>query len=212
MAHPKTIYLIRHGQTDHNAQRILQGSSVDASLNQVGKAQARYFYECYREVPFDLVITSELRRTRESVADFIAAGIDWEEHPDINEICLGGYEGKQVTPECKAEMRAVKEGWETGKLDGRIGGGESARELGERLERFIRQLRDRQERHVLICSHGGAMSGLITRMMGKPLSTMNALRHYNLGLWTAEQEADGRFTFHLMNDRGHLPVAPKLSQ
>ena len=208
MARPKTIYLIRHGQTDQNLQRILQGSSVDAGLNETGRVQAGHFYDHYRDVPFDLIITSGLRRTRESVANFIDAGIPWEQNPDINEICLGCYEGKPVTPECRAEMKAVRAGWETGKLDGRIGGGESARELGERLERFTEELRGRPERTILVCSHAGTMSGLITRMMGKPMSKMTELRHANLGLWTAEQGADGRFTFHLMNDRGHLPVAP----
>ncbi|EJF08716.1 histidine phosphatase family protein, partial [Pontibacter sp. BAB1700] len=33
----KKIYLIRHGQTDFNLQGIVQGSGVDASLNELGR-------------------------------------------------------------------------------------------------------------------------------------------------------------------------------
>ena len=49
----KTIYLIRHGQTDFNKQGIVQGSGVDSSLNDEGHAQARKFFEAYHHINFD---------------------------------------------------------------------------------------------------------------------------------------------------------------
>ncbi len=36
--------------------------------------------------PFDVVLTSDLKRTRETVNGFIDDGIPWEVHPDINEM------------------------------------------------------------------------------------------------------------------------------
>ena len=50
MTKSKKIYLIRHGQTDFNLQGIVQGSGVDADLNDTGKAQADFFYEKYKTV------------------------------------------------------------------------------------------------------------------------------------------------------------------
>ncbi|PPK88117.1 putative phosphoglycerate mutase [Neolewinella xylanilytica] len=205
MKNPKTIYIVRHGETDFNLRGIVQGSGVDSSLNDTGRAQARHFYERYRAEPFELVITSGLKRTWETVSHFIDGGLPWEKHVTINEMCWGSHEGKLGTPESIAEYQQIKDGWATGELDGRIGGGESAREMGERLQSFIDHLRQRPESKVLICSHGRAMCGLVTLMMGRPLGRMNELRHNNLGLWVAEQREDGTFEFHLQNDRDHLP-------
>ena len=37
----KTIYLFRHGETDLNKNKIMQGSDVNSSLNESGKKQAK---------------------------------------------------------------------------------------------------------------------------------------------------------------------------
>ncbi|MEO0734980.1 MAG: histidine phosphatase family protein, partial [Bacteroidota bacterium] len=43
-----TVYIVRHGQTDFNLQGIVQGSGVDASLNDTGRSQGQHLYEQYR--------------------------------------------------------------------------------------------------------------------------------------------------------------------
>jgi len=141
----------------------------------------------------------------ETVADFIDAGIPWEKHPEINEMSWGDHEGKKGTPESIAEYQEIKDGWGHGRIDGRIGGGESAREMGTRLQKFIDHLPERKEDLLLICSHGRAMCGLVTLMMGKPIDQMNELTHNNTGLWRATLQEDGTWLFDLKNDRTHLP-------
>lgn len=205
MANGKLIYIVRHGETDYNLRGIVQGSGVDASLNETGRLQARHFYDHYRHEPFEVVLTSTLRRTRETVSHFLDAGLPWEQHDTINEMSWGSHEGQLGTPETIAEFQAIKNGWGEGRLDGRVGGGESARELGDRLERFIHHLEERPESKILVCSHGRAMCGLVTLMMGRPLYRMNELQHNNLGLWVAEREAPARYAFRLQNDRSHIP-------
>ena len=54
----KEIYIVRHGQTDLNAQGIVQGKGVDAPLNELGQKQANAFYEAYKHVPFDALYSS----------------------------------------------------------------------------------------------------------------------------------------------------------
>jgi probable phosphoglycerate mutase len=203
----KTVYIVRHGQTDFNLKGIVQGSGVDSSLNDFGRKQGAHLFEKYREVPFQVVITSGLRRTWETVSSFIDLGIPTEKHLEINEMSWGSHEGKKGTPESIEEYRKIKDGWSLGEIDGRIGGGESAREMGQRLQTFIDHLPDREEDLMLICSHGRAMCGLVTLMMGKPIDHMNELRHSNTGLWRATLKDDGFWDFDLMNDRTHLPEA-----
>jgi len=202
-----TVYILRHGQTDFNLQGIVQGSGVNSSLNETGRMQGKLFYDKHKDVPFGVVLTSALKRTHETVAGFIDAGIPWEQHPEINEMSWGAHEGKKGTPESIAEYRTIKDGWGLGEIDGRIGGGESAREMGERLQTFIDHLPKRDEETILICSHGRAMCGLVTLMMGRPIDRMNELTHSNTGLWRATLQADGQWAFDLENDRSHLPEA-----
>lgn len=203
----KTVYIVRHGQTDYNLQGIVQGSGVDSSLNDHGRKQGHFLFEKYGEVAFEVVLTSGLRRTWETVAGFIEKGIAWEKHPEINEMSWGTHEGKKGTAESIAEYQRIKDGWGLGEIDGRIGGGESAREMGVRLQKFIDHLPEREEELMLICSHGRAMCGLVTMMMGRPIDRMNELRHSNTGLWRATLNDKGYWDFDLMNDRTHLPEA-----
>jgi len=71
----KEIYLIRHGETAYNRLGVVQGSGIDAELNDLGKAQAQAFYEAYQHLPFQKIYISELQRTFQSVQAFIEAGI-----------------------------------------------------------------------------------------------------------------------------------------
>ena len=208
----KTVYIVRHGQTDFNLRKIVQGSGVDSSLNETGFEQGRLLYDKYKNVPFQVVLTSGLRRTWETVDGFIAAGIPHEKHVEINEMSWGSHEGKKGTPESIAEYREIKDGWGEGRIDGRIGGGESAREMGARLQRFIDHLPGRKEDLLLICSHGRAMCGLVTLMMGLKIDRMNELIHSNTGVWRGTLQADGSWNFDMMNDRTHLPEVQRIEQ
>ncbi len=200
----KTIYLLRHGETDYNLKGIVQGSGVNSSLNATGRKQAAAFYERYCEVSFELVVTSRLKRTYETVLPFIDDGLPWVEKAEINEMSWGIHEGKLASPDMIASYQEMKAGWLQGDYDRRIEGGESAAELGERLERFIAWLRGRPEELILVCSHGRALCALVTLMMGESLSEMNKHQHSNTGLWRARQ-FPSLFQFDLENDRRHLP-------
>ena len=58
------LYLIRHGVTDQNKKRCLQGRS-DIELNEQGRELARITAEGLRDVNFDLIFTSPLKRAYE---------------------------------------------------------------------------------------------------------------------------------------------------
>ena len=60
MTAKKTIYIIRHGETDYNKQGVIQGRGIDSSLNEMGQQQALQFYRAYHHIGFDIIYTSEL--------------------------------------------------------------------------------------------------------------------------------------------------------
>lgn len=198
-----TIYIVRHGETDYNRQGIVQGSGVDASLNALGKQQAWAFYKKYKEVPFDAVLTSRLRRTHETMAPFIERGLPWEQFAEINEMNWGIHEGKKATPEMAKQYASIKHAWELGDFDAKLPEGESAAELAARLQEFIEHLRRRPEQKMLVCSHGRAMCCLVTLLKDLSLTKMNQFRHSNTGLWTSNYNGLV-FEFELENDTSHL--------
>ncbi len=48
----KTLYIVRHGQTDLNKRGIIQGRGMDTDLNDEGRKQAAQFFNTYKSVPF----------------------------------------------------------------------------------------------------------------------------------------------------------------
>ena len=82
----KKVYLVRHGQTDFNLKNIVQGSGVDAELNDFGRRQAQKFFDVYRHVTFDKVYTSVLKRTKQTVQPFLDLKIPTEALAGLNEI------------------------------------------------------------------------------------------------------------------------------
>lgn len=199
----KTIYIVRHGQTEYNRKHIIQGSGIDAPLNDMGRKQALAFHNYYAAQTFDVVLTSRLRRTRETVAPFIDQGLPWESFAEINEMNWGKYEGKSSTPEMKEDYRRMLSAWREGEYDARIPGGESARELADRLGSFVEHLRARPEERILVCSHGRAMRCLMTILNQQPLSAMEEYEHANTGLYLYDYQPH-IFTLTLKNDVRHL--------
>lgn len=199
----KTIYIVRHGETEFNRLGIVQGGSIDAPLNDYGKLQAQALYHAYGHLPFEVVLTSALRRTHETVWPFIESGLPWEQFAEINEMNWGQFEGKPSHPEMTVIYQRIKDAWAAGNLDARLEGAESAAELGQRLSVFHQHLLSRPEKHILVCSHGRAMCGLVCLLSGLSLSEMNRFQHANTGLWRAHIE-EGVLHFDLQNDTRHL--------
>ena len=198
----KTVFLLRHGQTDFNVQGIVQGSGIDSDLNDAGRAQARRFFDAYAPEPFDKVYTSALRRTQQSVQHFIDRGLPHEPHAGLNEISWGRREGTRITMAEDAEYRHVLAQWELGITDLALEGGETPDEVAARQRPFIELLRTRpHERTVLVCLHGRALRVLLCQLLHYPLRCMEGFEHSNLCLYKLE------FTGSMFVVRNFLDVA-----
>ena len=200
----QTIYLIRHGQTDFNVQGIVQGSGVDSSLNDAGRAQAAQFFAAYGHLPFNRVYTSALRRTSESVRAFLDLGLPHERHSALNEISWGVREGTRITFEEDLEYQEVLGQWERGQTGACLLGGESPNEVAARQQPFIDLLKSRPEDGpVLICMHGRAMRVLLCQLLHYPLRCMELFEHRNLCLYELEFTGS-MFSVRRFLDTAHL--------
>ena len=219
-----TLYIIRHGETALNRQNIVQGSGVDSDLNGTGHEQARLFFNYYQNITFDLVVTSALKRTHQTVAPFLkhlslrkghlididstelAAIKDkkWLKMTELNEISWGINEGKTSSPGSEMFYKKLMEDWLSGVYDSRIEAGESAAELRERVQKFVDFIKKMPRKsNILVCTHGRTLLCLLTILNEHPLSKMNHFKHQNTGLYKVHL-VDNEFIFELENDTQHL--------
>ncbi len=202
----KTIYLIRHGETEFNRLGIVQGSGVDSELNERGHAQADAFYEAYKHIAFDKIYTSVLRRTHQSVRKFIDMGIPWEQHAGLNEISWGIREGHVPNAQDDEYYKILIDSWVSGIVDMPSEGGESPVQVIARQKPVIDTILSRREEEtVLVAMHGRAMRIILTMLLEKPLSEMDTFEHSNLCLYKLiyDYEAE-RFYAELECDTTHL--------
>jgi len=199
----KEIYLIRHGQTDYNVKGIVQGRGINSDLNATGRKQAAAFFKTFGNIPFDVVYTSELKRTQQTVASFIESGIPHIKDAALDEIDWGIYEGVESNPVMHARFMDIVGQWRQGDLHIKIEGGESAQELHERQLPFIDHLRVIPQNRVLVCSHGRSIRAMLCAMTGKAISEMDDFPHQNTTLYRLFYR-DEEFHIDLFNNTDHL--------
>lgn len=199
----RRIYLIRHGQTEPNRQHIIQGSGLDASLNEVGQQQARDFYKAYRHIAFDKVFTSALKRTWESVSEFLETGLPQVIVPEFNEISWGVKDGTKIDASEQFEYYSLMEDWKAGLLDRAFEKGESPRQVANRLKRGIEILDQTKGNTFLLCMHGRAMRIFLCLLMNEPLERMEHFAHSNLCLYVLAKRGS-RWEIELRNSTAHL--------
>ncbi|MEM6842562.1 MAG: histidine phosphatase family protein [Bacteroidota bacterium] len=211
----KVIYLIRHGQTEYNRRGVVQGSGIDAPLNEVGQLQAKAFYKAYHSIPFDHVYTSTLQRSIQSVARFLGDGLPTTQLAGLNEINWGVKEGKVPTTKEHSYYNKIINGWREGKLDVAIEGGESPLMVQERQKPALEHILSYpDQKQVLVCMHGRAMRIFLCLMMNRNLREMDRFAHTNLGLYLIHYHTDeNRFELIKENDQAHLSkISPPVQE
>ncbi|NMM47969.1 histidine phosphatase family protein [Marinigracilibium pacificum] len=199
----KTIYLIRHGETDYNRKGIVQGSGINAPLNEQGRAQAEAFFSSYKDEGFEKVYTSDLIRTIESVAGFIDLGIEHEIVPELKEINWGEKEGKKVSLEDKSDYSDLIAEWYKGNTHLAFKGGESPNEVRDRMAIGFDRIIQQDFSKILVCIHGRAMRILLSHLLNYPLKYMDVFKHGNLQLYKLLYD-DGNYILVKSNDYEHL--------
>lgn len=153
------IYIIRHGETDRNHAKVLQGRS-DLPLNGTGIAQAEKAGAWFRAhgVFFDRVYTSPLRRAAETAR--LAAGTDTPLHTDprLLEMDYGPYEGMNLSspaPELAAFFRDFAH-------HPAPAGMEPLSAVSARLGAFLKEIKQGPHfQNILVSTHAVAMKGAL---------------------------------------------------
>lgn len=199
----KKLYILRHGETEYNRLGMVQGSGIDASLNEKGNRQAQAFFKHYADLDVEKIYISNLRRTKETVQGFIDKGIPYESLSDLREISWGSQEGVPFTPDSSTRYQKITQLWQAGEVDMKIENGESPVDVMARMKKAFEYILSQPEERVLVCTHGRAMRVLFCWMLNYPLSHMDNFIHNNTGLYVAIHTGS-MFRLDMLNDLSHL--------
>jgi broad specificity phosphatase PhoE len=157
---PTTILLARHGESDWNVERRVQGHA-DRPLTPTGLAQARELVEALADEPLDAVYSSDLSRAYET-ARIVAQprGLTVIALPELRERHFGTWEGL-TDDEVLQRFPHAGTGADWGDA-------ETSEQLAERVQEALREIAARHEDgRVLVVTHGGPLRALLRWCAGE---------------------------------------------
>lgn len=157
------IYFVRHGQTEWNRRKKLQGQA-DLPLNEQGRADAKRAAGILKEIPFDVIYCSPLIRAVET-ADIIGScqAVDVIVHEKLMEIAYGKYEGYDLIAAENDPSCEVYRYFHAPQTFHAAEGGETLTHLKARCRSFLDEIREKDTgKCVLAVCHGTFIRGIIS--------------------------------------------------
>ncbi len=198
------IFLVRHGETDHNKNRVIMGH-LPTPLNETGKNQAKILADELKEKGIQIIFSSDLVRAAET-AEIISSELNLPvTYTDqLREHTLGDLDGVGIS-ELLDEMDSLKE------FDDLMTkhNGEQTKDFMTRVwEEFRNIARENKEKeNVLIITHGGCIRSIIARILDASEVIFDTIKQYNCCINIIDYtESEGKelFSIDLVNDICHF--------
>lgn len=165
-----TFYIVRHGETEYNVKRIMQGQSLNPPLNENGLKQAEELAKEMVDIDFAAIFSSDMVRARQT-AEIIRAKRELLVNTShlIRERNFGVFDGKSID-EFNEKSRKIletlkiftEEQRKKIKFDKNY---ESDEEIVSRLITFLREVAVAYiGKKVLVVCHGGLLRTFLVHL------------------------------------------------
>jgi broad specificity phosphatase PhoE len=171
----KRVYLVRHGHAIHE-----NTYSMDPDLTSIGEKQARYLTSFFKDRKIDLIISSELKRaifTARHIHEDLSKKMLIDK--DLNEVHTVGDWSRFDESQAKFLTNlSLYYPDERGEI------GESLRMVRQRVKRVWHKILEMDAENVVIVSHNGFLSILISYLFGveEADSVPISIRHPNVSV------------------------------
>jgi probable phosphoglycerate mutase len=196
------IILIRHGETEWNSQKRMQGHS-NSDLSSVGQAQIQALGQWMKNVPFDLIYSSDslrAKQTAEAITQFSGHELQFDQR--LREKNLGVFEGL-TSEEARERHPEVFRLFKTAGSKYVIDEGESTQQLQDRALEIVNEIRIKHpEERVLLVTHGGFIRVVMKHSLGLSLETPTRFLIRNTGVFRLVWE--DKWLVSLMGGVSHL--------
>ena len=187
-----TVFIFRHGETDWNKQKLLQGHT-DIPLNVIGRYQAQDLAKKLEKLRPKIILSSDLLRAKETAtiaAERLHVAVEFSDQ--LRETRLGDPEGMHRDQALKKFGQESWDKWSSiAPEDDHFAfpNGETKIEVLTRLkncvEKFIRQ--NPQFRKLAISTHGGSLRRLLHHSRNAPSESIPIL---NCALYELSYDTD----------------------
>ncbi len=202
----RTLYMIRHGESEWNACHKIQGQ-LDSHLSASGRRQARALFCRLRNETFDAVYASDLSRAADTA--LIATGREPSAihlTPALREVSFGDWEGLTID-EVKRRYPEALQAFRQDPVNCRPATGESFDDLSSRIVGLLDYWHENHHgQGVAAFTHGGPVRAALIHLLGMPPENWRTLRVANTGL-TRVDFGEGGPRLHYFDTTGHLCVA-----
>lgn len=195
------LYIIRHGQTDSNAARIVQGHN-QTPLNDLGNLQAQKLAQRIANEGINCIYASDLKRARETakaVADVCKLSLYLTDK--LRERSYGVFDGKAFAEYEQAYLGSGQE-----KHDFRPEGGENFVEVRNRAADFLTLLFSRYANNetIALVAHAGINKMLLSCLLNKSIADAMRIEQKNTCVNIIDVDADGAGHAVVLNCTEHL--------
>jgi broad specificity phosphatase PhoE len=164
----RQLVLWRHGETDFNAARRIQGQ-LDSKLTANGRSQARRAARWLAELDPAVLMTSDLSRAGDTAAVLAAeTGTPLRVDKRLRETNCGMWQGL-TDGEVEALYPGCLQTWR-GNPQWAPPGGESRVEVATRAAHVVAELDADISGSAVLCTHGGLIAGLTPLLLGIPVA------------------------------------------
>lgn len=160
----RELLITRHGQTEWNVVRRLQGTS-NSPLTEKGKRDAKRLGEALASVPIDTVYSSDLLRAQQTARLIIGDRAPVQIEPLLREIHMGAWEGR-LLKELERDEPEIYDAFTAGSAEFHPPGGESMREVWDRCVRMREKLMQDEADTILLVTHGKTQGLLLALLQG----------------------------------------------
>ncbi|MFZ5908487.1 MAG: histidine phosphatase family protein [Chloroflexota bacterium] len=158
------LLLVRHGETEWNAQRRYQGQS-DVPLSAIGRRQAERVAARLAGQKINAVYASDLSRAMQTAGIITGSlGLDVVPEPRLRELKFGALEGLTFD-EAEAQFPGMIAAW-LADFNQTPQGAETIGQFKARVAALLDDLRQKHdEQVVLLVGHGGSLSELVRHVL-----------------------------------------------
>ena len=199
------VFLFRHGETDHNRNRMTLGRE-DIALNDTGHRQGQAIAAAFAGAKFSAIYASPLRRARDTaapVAERLGLVVTADEgliEMDVGE--TGSLSGEELRARY-GDFLAAWTGADAADLQ-LPGGGESLRQVQERAWAAIERIAgEHHDADVAVFTHNFVALTLLCRALSLDLRSFRRVRQ-DLAALSVIVLTETTVGLERMNDRCHL--------
>lgn len=166
------IYLTRHGETEWNIEKRLQGRG-DSPLTENGIQRAKELRDRIKNIDIDVIYSSPIKRAL-NTANILRGNknIDIVTDDSLMEMCFGDYEGKKIDI-----VQEENPSWDInlimqGNVEICAPNGENLKEVRERISKLMNKIiAENIGKSILIVTHGITLKALMYYFKDKDVNS-----------------------------------------